>query len=117
MSYCSGVSRRRHSSSVWVTGYCLLAMRSTSCVRLALNRFRISHAIKLAQIALTYLRRLVRAATRLSGGFAAMAERGDDFLVVLAERGRRRVDARAAMRKGEGGERHAETTLDAGHGG
>src|SRR5262245_37454471 len=45
------------------------------------------------------------------------ADLREDFLVVLAERGRRRVDARAAMRKGEGGERHAEAALDAGRGG
>ena len=41
------------------------------------------------------------------------AELAQDVLVVLAERGRRRVDAGAAMGEGEGGHRHGEPTLDA----
>ena len=41
------------------------------------------------------------------------AELAQDLLVVLAERRRRRVDARAAMGELEGRERHAETALDA----
>src|SRR5262245_2996737 len=39
------------------------------------------------------------------------AKPGEDFLVVLAKRGRGRVDARPAMGKGERRERHAETAL------
>ena len=37
----------------------------------------------------------------------------ENLVIVLAERGRRRVDARAAMREREGRERHAEAALDA----
>src|ERR1043166_6673148 len=37
------------------------------------------------------------------------------FLVVLTERRRRRVNARAAVREGEGGDRHAEAAVGAGH--
>ena len=38
----------------------------------------------------------------------------ENLVIVLAERRRRRIDARAAMREREGGERHAEAALDAG---
>src|SRR5215471_10138061 len=40
------------------------------------------------------------------------AELGEDFLVVLAERGRGRVDARTTMGEGERGQRHAELAFD-----
>src|SRR6266403_2750683 len=59
-------------------------------------------------------RRLLFAAHGRDGTDAKL---GEDFLVVLAERGRGRVDARAAMRKGEGRERHAEAALQSGGGG
>src|SRR6266566_7409583 len=39
------------------------------------------------------------------------SEFGENLLVVLAERGRRRIDARPAMGKHEGCERHAEAAL------
>src|SRR4029077_2237673 len=58
--------------------------------------------------------RLLFAALRRDG---ADAKLGEDFLVVLAERGRGCVDARAAMCKGEGREGHAEATLQSGGGG
>src|SRR5262249_58674230 len=45
------------------------------------------------------------------------AELGEDFLVVLAECGRGRVDARTAMGEGERGQRHAEAALHSGGGG
>ena len=44
----------------------------------------------------------------------AEAELGEDLVVVLAERGRRRVDPGPAMGKGEGGKRDAEPALHAG---
>src|ERR1700730_10721031 len=37
----------------------------------------------------------------------------ENFLIVLADRGRRRVDARAVMGEAEGRDRHPETALDA----
>src|SRR5437763_9163397 len=59
-------------------------------------------------------RRLLFAALRRDGADAKLAE---DFLVVLAERGRGRVDAGAAMCKGEGRERHAKAALKSRGGG
>src|SRR5260221_12907183 len=40
------------------------------------------------------------------------AELGEDFFVVLAERGRGRVDARTAMGEGERRQRHAKPAVD-----
>jgi hypothetical protein len=42
----------------------------------------------------------------------ANAEFFENFFVVVAKRGRRRVDARAAVRKGKRSERHAETAIN-----
>ena len=46
-----------------------------------------------------------------------VAELGENLLIVLAERGRRRLDARAAMREHERRERHAEAAVDTGRAG
>src|SRR5215470_12277749 len=49
-----------------------------------------------------------------AGAPRAMAGLGENLVLVVAERRRRRIDPRAAMGKGEGGERHAEAAFDAG---
>src|ERR1700745_891076 len=54
------------------------------------------------------------ASARLS---ALAAEAGEVFFVVLAERGRGRVDARTAMGEGERRQRHAKPAVDAMTGG
>jgi hypothetical protein len=48
---------------------------------------------------------------------SAPAEFAENLFVVLAERWRRRVNARTAVGEGERGDRHAEPTLHSGDGG